>query len=205
MLQDEYNEAFCDAERCIKSVEEASYAKSIISRGIFLRGLLFPAVNELRYAAFHAIQASKKETEDERKEAWTEAIKHCHRAAYDGLESQFQYLINTCGNFQYDYRSILIADIVKDYQEDCQRLNYFKTVDHKRDGDHEKYWEKMQTYVSELEKICTKWETARPELNKKRQQERDKQWHRTLAVIGIIVGIAVGTFGVIHRVLSGVE
>jgi hypothetical protein len=196
--QKDYNEAFCTAEKYIKHAENESYCSSTYKD----EGVLFAAINELRYAAFHAIQASEKENEGEQEISWNEAIKHCRRSAYDSLEAQFQFLLSECSCFQKDYGLVLIADIVKDYQKDCQTIARLKTLSSKRDGDHKNYWESMQCRVLELEEICSRWRVARMELNKLCQREQSERWYSTVKIVGVIVGAFAAVASIIIAILK---
>ena len=73
-----------------------------------LQGLLFPAVNELRYAGFHASKALTLDGDDQ-KEAYESAERHCRRACYDAIDVQIQYCLCECRRFQNDYRLVLIG------------------------------------------------------------------------------------------------
>ena len=192
MPHNDYSIAFKDAERHLKNAENIIYGQEPTGEVEFLRGLLFPVVNELRYAGHHAIRAVESLSEDERDECWKEAKKHCFRASYDAFDAQIQYFISECDLFQRDFRRVPIGPIINGYQDDCQTLNRIKMIDYQRSGNREDHWEEMEKHVETLKPILEKWNTGRDELNKSLKKELFERWLKALGLIGVIMGIVVG-------------
>ena len=192
MSQDDYCKAFKAAEKHLKSAENLVRFLNPAGESGYFRGLLFPVVNELRYAANHAVRAVEAASEGEREECFAEAKRHCFRASYDAFDAQLQYLIGECNLFQHDFRRVPIGPIINGYQDDCKTLNELKVIDYRHSGNREGHWEEMAKHVETLKPILEKWNTGRDELNKILQKEQFERWYKTLGMIGVLVAIIVG-------------
>jgi len=67
------------AECLIKTIEHQDYDN-------FIRGTYIPAINDLRYAGRHILEAIDSSNPSKIKENLDEAIDHCNRAIYDAYE-----------------------------------------------------------------------------------------------------------------------
>lgn len=205
MLQEKYSHAFRTAEKHTKQAEKFLNRLNENGDVLFLRGLLFPAVNELRCAAYHAILANDSTDSVEKEEEFTSAKKHCERASFDALEAQIQYLIGLCDIFQDDYRLIDdIGEVIKNYQEDCLVLDsIIDETPARSDYEHrEDYWEVLERHLEQLKPICKRWKIGRQELNKKLTKERRNRRNENIKVIGTIFTIGAAIFGVVFSVVS---
>jgi len=202
MSQNDYFQAFKAAEGHIKSAENLVRFFNPIGEVEYLRGLLMPAVNELRYAGRHAIHAAEATSGDEREERFVEAKKHCFRASYDAFDAQLQYLIGECDLFQRDFRRVPIAPVIDSYQDDCRTLNRLKMIDYRRTGNREDHWAEMERHGETLRQILEKWNTGREELNKILRKEQLDRWYKTLAIIGGLTTVAVAAVALIAGLLK---
>lgn len=194
-IQKAYCDAFARAEKHLKNAENflkglpCDVAESDATQNDTLNGVVIPAINELRYAGYHAAQALQCATEAEEK--YTEAIKHCRRASYDAIDAVIQYGLARCHQFKDDYRLVVIGQVVQSYQEDSLMLDEIvdKIGEHKIKEDR---WEEMESFLPCLQKIQRRWECGREELNKHLEERRSQRWHRTLGTFFAGVGVAVG-------------
>jgi len=183
-MQKEYCDAFETAETHLKDAELFVKDMARLS-GDDLQGLLFPAVNELRYAGYHASKASAWNGEAQNK-AYAEALHHCHRSCYDSLDLQIQYCLGECRKFQKDYELVSIGNVIKDYQNDClvlNRVNQGKP----RSEDAEQDWLALIPVIKELKTIHQKWFVGRDELNKILEEKRNTRWLQFLTSYGTMV------------------
>ena len=106
----EFHESFLKAEEDIKLAElfidGLSSAES--TDGIAEhqpRGIVIPAINELRYAAKHLLEAMQEGVSSEiRQEQITRASRHCVRARLDALRALILYLVRDFHQFTNLYR-----------------------------------------------------------------------------------------------------
>jgi hypothetical protein len=179
-FEKEYCNAFSTAETHLKNAEYLIKSKTI--KG----GVVIPAINELRYAGYHAALALDTTISQENKiELYKKAIGHCERSSYDSLDALFQFGINQCTIFREDYKLIVISEIIPDYLNDCQRLEKIKN-ELIRQEDKKSRWQNIEKHLNEVLSICEKWNIAREELNKRARAT-------ILKIIGAIIGI-IGTF-----------
>ena len=180
----EYQTAFETAERYLKEAELFVKDMEGLS-GDDLQGLLFPAVNELRYAGCHAVRAMTKEG-DKQDEAYKEATRHCQRACYDALDAQIQFCLGECRRFQRDYELVVIGNVIQGYQDDCLKLKRYNQME-ARDTDRDQYWEGLVSIVADMRDTYSKWTIGREELNKVLEEKRNTRWQRFLSSYGIII------------------
>jgi len=187
----EYHKSFHAAEKHIKQAENLLGRLNVGKDLSFLRGLLFPAINELRYSAYHAIEAHSTDDPVAKAGSFVSARKHCFRASFDALEAQVQYLIGVCAVFQNDYRLVSIGEVIPNYQADCLVLDEInQNALARADYEHrEDYWKEAAVHLSRLEPICKRWEIGREELNKKLKREIRNRRLQTLTAIGVIIAI----------------
>ncbi|MDL2269251.1 hypothetical protein LJC71_08875 [Desulfosarcina sp. OttesenSCG-928-A07] len=177
----EIDQLFKLAEEKIKLVEN-------------LDGLPFPAVNQLRYVAFHLLRAEFAPDEKHRESELRKAKNHCQRAIYDASEIGIMHYLNEFALFQNDYRTTTITDVVPDYLEH-RRLanearNFAASITRKSISDHcenqDDQYQKSGEYFEALRKNNEILQEARPELGKKIQRNRR---YFLFAITGLTVAI----------------
>ena len=193
----EIHENFKIAERTIKSVERLGEL-----------GLTFPAVNQLRYVAYHLLRAHTSRNEDFIHDELREALYHTHRAIHDSSEVGIVYLLDLIRRFQEDYRTIAVTDVFPDYLDIIKTANKAKeclttrvnnsvkenahnTYDteedvHKAAQEAKLYFDLLCRYVNMLN-------IARVELNKKLKHRRQTAIAGVvttgLLILGLIISI----------------
>lgn len=80
-------------------------------------GIVFPVVNELRYAGNHLLCALHCETYDEIVSNLYEARHHCQRAIYDAILIIIAYYLTKIKNFQNSYRLVKFSEVIPNYPE----------------------------------------------------------------------------------------
>lgn len=194
-MYSEYKTAFDEAETHLKNAE--TFVGTINNNGSadsFYQGLLFPAVNELRYAGYHIAQATSESGDDQIKSI-KKAVNHCHRACYDALDAQIQYCINRCFVFKDDYRKVVISHVLPGYNDECVRLDDINE-ELKNTNNKEERWRKIKTYLADVQSIHKKWDRSRDELNKMLEEKRNARFYQVVVIsVGTVAAIAaIATF-----------
>ncbi len=170
------------AESALKRAEQASDS------------LVIPAVNELRYAGRHIVDAlCPKESGKEPKVELNEAKTHIERAIYDSVEVSAVYYLGKIRNFQETYSTIPITEHLPEYKDYIRK--YYEILDfigdnNRRDPSNE--YEKLEGYSDELCSIWRALEAISEELNKVllRQSEANAKVLREQQRSNIAIGIA---------------
>jgi hypothetical protein len=181
--KDLFVSAFSEAESHLKRVEllVLSTVRKVPVSDEEVKGLLMPAVNELRYAGYHITKALTAISAEDEESAYDIAIKHCRRSSYDSLEAGLQFCLEECGTFRHDYRLVQIARIMPCYAEDRIRLNKIKdslTVLQSK----ETYYKGVEEHLIALSEILERWDAYREDLNK---GLADARRNRLLLVLGV--------------------
>ena len=169
-----------EAEEILKEIERDTQ-----------EGIVVPAVNELRYAGYHLLQALNLDSSEERAIQITKAENHAKRAIYDAVEVGVLEKMGAVKRFKNDYRVVGIHDIVPGYVDKLstirkiqQSLNEYNMHDR---AVH--YQECMDSYRL-LKDMAELFEDARPELNKR------MSGRRTVALTtGIMIILGILTLG----------
>jgi superfamily II DNA or RNA helicase len=159
-----------------------------------------PAMNELRYAGYHLLQALTDDSESSA-EQMTKAINHCKRAAYEASEAGIITCLERINVFKQDYKAIIISETVQDWQKIslfCESSNvsiYSSRLKGKdQSTEYSVYIEKFR----KLKEYCMRLDYAREELNKKIDKARtdQRQFLITigLTILGIIIAVFFGIF-----------
>ena len=78
------------------------------------------AINELRYAGYHILNAIDDEetvSEDE----LLKARSHCHRAMYEAVESGIMFCLDEIKDFQEKHSDVVVSEVIADYPDRLAR------------------------------------------------------------------------------------
>jgi len=131
----DFHKVFFEAEAEIKFAELlidsfTSVEDENCVAGYQPRGVVIPAINELRYAAKHIACAIQENVPEEyREEQLRRAINHCVRARLDALRAVVLFLVRDFHQFTNDYRLLDVA------ATDREKLNSYR----------EKIWSVLST------------------------------------------------------------
>lgn len=153
-------------------------------------GLSLPAINQLRYVAFHVLRANEKTEENEKKEEIIKAKQHCERAIYDATDCLIMGVLSEIRKFAEDYRLVIVADIIKDYEkhlmiieETKSYLNDSNTIkksldEHiKRDlSSNKEELDKSEEILQKIEKTSKALSIIRPEINKRQIAQQNDEY-----------------------------
>ena len=87
-----------------------------------------PAINELRYAGFHILNAVTEKNVDTASKHMFKAQDHCERAVYDAAAAGLVGITDTINRFQTQYRDIAIGDVVNNIAEIRARVDKAETL-----------------------------------------------------------------------------
>ena len=189
---------FVDLQREFKKAEDAIHDLGLDHPS---EGVDTPAINELRYAGFHALRAiiARDNGNDEAHlEEIRRAIRHCQRATYDAYDSGIFFLLKQFSAFRSDYKTLQIGPVVPDYlvitkrmQEARDMLREARDAEESREDFYARVvgiWERLHDDMRTLT-------AAREELNKGLAgaiSQSKRFWVvPALTVGGIVVGSAV--------------
>lgn len=181
---------FETAERHIKGAERLFQGECFDGDVAAIQGLLFPAVNELRYAGFHFAKSVAATDADEKAAELEKAIRHCQRASLDANDAQLQFLLGECRQFKYDYRMVSIGGVVSEYLDDCTELNRINRSLNATERS-ENSLEELEGWRNLLIAIVERWTMAREELNKIVDDRRREHGYRICQVVFGILAIVV--------------
>ena len=192
-IPSDISELFALAEEKIKLVQN-------------LRGdITFPAVNQLRYVAFHLLRADRESDTSRKAEEFRKAKNHCERAIYDAVEAGIVHCLDKIRVFQQDYRTVVITNVVDDYVGMCchaaEASQFISQMTRTSIGDHfdnrgDRYRESTELF----EKLLGHTEVlacARPELNKRLLANHRDYIYRTKMLIIAVLALLIALAGLI--------
>lgn len=106
-------EAIKEIKQLFETAED--YCKSV--EVVFSKGLVIPAINELRYCGKHLLDACSIDDADEE---LRRAKSHCQRAVYDATEAAALAALETFDQFRERFNQVQICDVISNYQDICQ-------------------------------------------------------------------------------------
>lgn len=181
---DTWRALFSRAEQRIKEIEHKN------------EGLDIPAINELRYAGFHLLEVLKQGNCSNPIER-QKVTAHIKRAVYDASEALIGIQLNEILKFQDDYRLVVVADVIPEYQQLMQSAEAARELvrgPHKGHDNRDGYYEDALKHVDELKRVNQILRVGREELNKRLALERrtSRRW-----AIGVAVSIIAAILGVV--------
>lgn len=144
--------------------------------------LVIPAVNELRYAGYHLLQAlvykPDSGADDEPAESVKKGTLHCRRATYDAVDAESMYYLEAAKNFEQQFENIVIDVPNFDYMTVRARIREARDTMGAARGSYETrdvYYQKMISSCDELKAAIDKMDDARIELVKRQRQQEEQQ------------------------------
>ena len=165
----EIYDLFAQAETAIEKVENISTVLST------------PAVNELRYAGRHLLNALHQNNA-KAEESLRKAENHCQRSIYDAWKSGTVFFQDVFRQFNIDYATIDKTNVLSDYASRRAQANkthewLYNIVD----KDRHKYFQEIKTHFDEMREITLYLGEARDILNTvitKENEEKVEQYKK---------------------------
>ena len=157
----EVKKLFNLAEQYAKEVEVLSSAVQV------------PAINELRYAGHHILNAIDEfgnVSDDE----LGKAKSHCHRAMYEAVEAGIMFCLDEIKAFQEDHRGLVVSDVIHDYHERLVRAQQAVKMIVAGRADRESIEQHVEQYRDEfraVREIVQLFEVSRDDLSAKKAQQ----------------------------------
>lgn len=171
---------------------------------LFNEGLCFHPVNQLRYAGFHIAAALKTSNPQDQKEEWARAKRHCQRSIYDASEMALVYCVREVEGFQDDYNKMDISPTVDNYLDIVNKTreaqSLIQSTDH--ESRENKYIE-CDDCFAELKPLIDRLNDARPELNKRLKQSRNRFIRWVFSSFIGIIAILVAVIAIYITILLG--
>ena len=86
-----------------------------------------PALNQLRYAGHHFLEAIGDDGSIQSEEAFRRAYNHCERALYDATDAGITFALKQINRFKEDFKDIVITEVIPDY------LDYLEKAENAKD------------------------------------------------------------------------
>lgn len=172
---------FRQAETQLKQAEEID------------RNLAIPAVNELRYVAFHLIKALSGQAGEEFQADLERAENHAKRAIYDATEASILCLLEKAEVYQSEFQGLeCTTEVLPDY------VDLLKDLEKIRRGiadvraseelylNRQQYYPQVLAYIDDLKDLVATLEQADPLI---RTKSRTKAIHLLLMLASLFAAI----------------
>ena len=157
-----------------------------------------PAINELRYAGYHLLQAIGDDGTISKDEQFRRAISHCERAMYESAEAGINSVLVWIDQFREDYKNIVVKDVVDDYARILAHTRKAQDLIARGRSDQMSSSDRVSRYMEtfrQLSEYSELLEASRDDLNAKlSEQVKDKRRfiiRCLLILLGTVVGAAI--------------
>ncbi|MDH5179452.1 MAG: hypothetical protein OEZ39_02130 [Gammaproteobacteria bacterium] len=190
-----------DAEKEIAEISKLYSAAEDATKNVedlHADGIVIPAINELRYAGYHILNALTSENDEDKRSEFSKAKKHCIRASYDAIEVGLLSCLAKYKIFREEYKFEVISSVVPDYLDIQSLVGNIKKFMEKADkSQREKYFSELKSLYDKLNPAIDKLEYARDQLNNAMNARRKKFY---LTIITIILGVIAATFALLRYI-----
>lgn len=164
---------------------------------------LDPAINQLRYASRHFVEALEADKEADRIESLRKALSHCHRAEYDSIDAAVAVIGANLVDFDSRYLESSICSVIPDYADLYSRAKSYLARLSLEDAPRDIKSFELGVYGKELDALVDIWASIsakcplveKLDLEKRLEIRATARRHMTnvlLAILGIVVTILVG-------------
>jgi hypothetical protein len=194
---DDFNDAielYLAAQRALKELERMN-----------LEGILAPALNELRYAGSHFVQAIQKHDQaEERSVHLREAEQHCRRALYDIAEDGILLRLEDFKAFEDDYRKVKFPDGWLDDWTEMRKLanranKFIQTFSANGKSEAHQAYGEAQELFRQLSDVVETQKLWRHELNKRLEDDKRRTWRWLIGTAITVAALAVSIIGLGYK------
>jgi hypothetical protein len=160
-----------------------------------------PAVNELRNAGKHLLDALADDGRISSHDDLVSAVNHARRASYEAYEAGILSALEIIAQFRVDYKSAVVTDVVQNYTEILIKANSAqKAVEAGRQQDFDRASDHTLRMASfrDLRECCETLILAREEVNKKIARENKVDgvaaWTLRVAIITLFVAVLLAVW-----------
>ena len=179
-------ELFRQAEIQLKQTEEID------------RHLAIPAVNELRYVAFHLLRALSEQDSTGFDADIERAENHAKRAIYDATEASILSLLEKAAAYQTDFKNLeCTTEVLPNYVDILRQLEKIRhDISDVRASEElylnrQQYYPQVLKYIDSLKDLVATLEQADPLVRIKSRKRAIQHFLMAASVIAAIFGIAV--------------
>ena len=157
-----------------------------------------PAINELRYAGCHILNAINDDgsvNDDE----LDKAKSHCQRAMYEAAEAGIMYCADEIKAFSRTFSDLVISEVVTDYHRMLARAQHAVDFVVRGRSERTSVEEHVEAYMREfreLLEIVQVFDASRDDLNAKRARQvveyRRFVIRSLLILLGIVITVVMG-------------
>lgn len=149
-----------------------------------------PAINELRNAGHHLIQAIDDEGRVGSTDALVSGVGHTRRAIYEATEAGIVFAVGIVRKFQLDFADIEVGDLLENYAGRCRECNdALRLIEAGRRSDFDRTQDHLDRVGAfrTIRPFAEDAIVARDEANKRLGKERrDTRRHNVTVVLGIL-------------------
>ena len=155
-----------DRYRCLRSLYKLA-EDAIHNLGIEGSGTDILAINELRYAGHHLLNALTSEKENEKEEQFSRFKRHCERALYEAYDCSIYYHLAQFQKFKMDFAKVTISDVIPDFLQVEMTMRKCKKFLEQARSESEKredYYKEAKSTLSKVAEANLKCQAAREEI-----------------------------------------
>jgi hypothetical protein len=164
-----------------------------------------PAINELRYAGYHLLNAvSPLNADASSSDELMRAVNHCRRATYEASEAGLLTAFGKISEFKADYQQVVVSSVVPDWTEILAKCDTYRDsitearqTGDDRSIDHTKFRDAFLDLVG----LCRRLDHARDELNKQIDQKRVDTRRFIITSVVAIAGVLLAVGAIVVTVL----
>lgn len=181
-------ERYQEAEDAIKIVEHTHN-----------KGMITPAINELRYAGNHILKALSSESHESQTEDLIRAERHCQRAIYDAIEVGALDCFAVFDVFQDDYKLFEVSEVCPEYNETLDMVDSVRNfVRDAQKSQKEDFYKELQKKYQPLKEAVDRLDRRRPQINVIMNKRRRRGFY-------VVAGLIVALLGVGATLYVGVK
>jgi hypothetical protein len=143
--EEAFAEAFRHAEKVLKRFERIG-GKALDT-----------AINQLRYASRHYLEAQEAKDEAMRDEAMRKALSHCRRAEYDAIDASIAVIGSNIVDFDSRYLESSIVAIIPNYADSYAKATIILSKLSEEDSPRDVKATELSAYGAELDALVDIW------------------------------------------------
>ena len=164
-----------------------------------------PAINELRYAGHHALQAITDDGAVDI-EVLARAKSHCQRAMYEAAEAGIMFCLDSMKDFGKTYSDLVISEVIADYPSRLARAQTALDLVVKGRSRRTSVGEHVTAYMDEFRVVretMRVFDASRDDLNVKRAQQIREYRQFAIRALLLLLGVLVAAIGLVLRATRG--
>lgn len=188
-------------DRRIVEIRELYDRADILARdvGELRSEVQIPAINELRYAGHHVLQAITDDGAVDI-EAFGKAKGHCERAMYEAAEAGIMFCLDSIEDFGRTYSDLVISEVIPDYHQRLARAQHALDLVVKGRSERASVEEHVAMYMAEFQVVretMRLFDASRDDLNAKKAQQVREYRQFVIRALLVLLGVLVTATGLV--------